>query len=264
MQKLWDKKSLFLYKILDGKIRLVGGCVRDYLRHKKFQDRDIATSLTPAEVIKRLEKYHIPHVDIGQAFGTIVAKVQGTPFEITTLRKDIKTDGRHAVVGFTTSWATDAHRRDFTINALYANVNGVIYDYVGGLEDLKKCHVRFIGNAKRRMTEDYLRVLRYFRFWAQMGEKTVTQDVQKALPQIIPHLKELSWDRRRDEMFKIITGKRGKTSLNMMKKLNVLTDDILKIPFSKKQQKIFVDQKMEKTLESFGFSGYNKEKRRSK
>ena len=131
MQKLWDEKALFLHKILDGKVRLVGGCVRDFLLHKRFEDRDMATTLTPDEVVARLEKNKIPYLDIGRAFGTIAAKVDGTPFEITTLRKDIKTDGRHAVVGFTKSWATDARRRDFTINALYADTKGKIYDYVG-------------------------------------------------------------------------------------------------------------------------------------
>ena len=256
MQKLWDNKALFLHKILDGKVRLVGGCVRDYLRHKKFQDRDMATLLTPDEVVARLEKYHLPYLEIGRAFGTIVAKVDGTPFEITTLRKDIKTDGRHAVVGFTKSWATDARRRDFTINALFADVHGKIYDYVGGLEDLQHNKVRFIGNAKCRMREDYLRLLRYFRFWAKMGETKLDKNVEAALPEIMPHLKELSWDRRRDEMFKIITGKRAITTLKTMKKYCVLSADLLDIPFSKKQRKIFTERHLEKILESFGFSGY--------
>ena len=163
MQQLWDKKALFLYRILNGQVRLVGGCVRDYLRHKRFKDRDMATLLTPDEVIMCLKKNNVEYLDIGRAFGTVVAKVHGTPFEITTLRKDIETDGRHAVVGFTKSWATDARRRDFTINALYADKNGKIYDYVGGVDDLKKGCVRFVGPAKKRMQEDYLRLLRYFR-----------------------------------------------------------------------------------------------------
>ena len=172
MQKLWDKKALFLHRILDGQVRLVGGCVRDFLLHKRFTDRDMATPLTPDEVVARLTKNGIPYLEIGRAFGTIVAKVDETPFEITTLRKDIETDGRHAVVGFTKSWAVDAKRRDFTINALYADAHGKIYDYVGGLEDLKQGRVRFVGPALRRMHEDYLRLLRYFRAHHSGSEPT--------------------------------------------------------------------------------------------
>ena len=258
MQKLWDDKALFLYEILDGKVRLVGGCVRDFLLHKRFEDRDMATTLTPDEIVARLEKNKIPYLEIGRAFGTIVAKVNGTPFEITTLRKDIQTDGRHAVVGFTKSWATDARRRDFTINALYADKNGKIYDYVGGLKDLKANRLCFIGPALQRMKEDHLRLLRYFRFWAKTKSKDINKEVIKALPQIIPLLATLSVDRRRDEMFKIIMGPRANTTLKMMKKYHVLTDDLLKISFSKKQQKVFKEWQLEKMLETFGFSGYKK------
>ena len=256
MQQLWNEKALFLYRILGGRVRLVGGCVRDYLLHRRFQDRDMATTLTPDEVVARLKKNNIAYLDIGRVFGTIVAKVDGTPFEITTLRKDIETDGRHAVVGFTKSWATDARRRDFTINALYADKNGKIYDYTGGLADLKNHKVRFVGKAEKRMQEDYLRILRYFRFWAKMGEKKVDAEVQKALPKIIPFLGTLSVDRRRDEMFKIVTGPRAQTTLRTMQKLNVLTRDLLEIPFSKKQRKIITDQGLEKMLATFGFSAY--------
>ena len=256
MQKLWDKKALFLHRVLDGHVRLVGGCVRDFLLHKRFQDRDMATTLTPDEVVERLGKNKVPYLEIGRAFGTIVAKVEGTPFEITTLRKDIETDGRHAVVGFTKSWATDARRRDFTINALYADVNGKIYDYTGGIEDLKKSRVRFIGDPKRRMQEDYLRLLRYFRFWGQMGARVVPFDVQQAFPCIIPCLKMLSVDRRRDELFKIISGLRARTVLTAMQKLDILTQDLTAISFSKKQRKIIEERGLEKILATFGFSGY--------
>ncbi len=260
MQKLWDQKALFLHRILDGKVRLVGGCVRDFLLHKKFTDRDMATTLTPDEVVSRLKKNDIPYLEIGRAFGTIVAKVAGTPFEITTLRKDIETDGRHAVVGFTKSWAVDAKRRDFTINALYADVRGKIYDYVGGLEDLKKRHVRFVGKAEKRMHEDYLRLLRYFRFWAKTGEKEIDRDVADAIPKILPFLKTLSIDRRRDEMFKIISGPRAKTVLDKMQKLKVLNESLLTLSFSKRQRQMFVQKDLEKMLATFGFSGYKKEK----
>ena len=256
MQKLWDEKALFLHRVLGGQVRLVGGCVRDYLRHQKFHDRDMATPLTPDEVVACLEKHHIPYLEIGRVFGTIVAKVKGTPFEITTLRKDIQTDGRHAVVGFTKSWATDARRRDFTINALYADVTGRVYDYTGGLDDLQHKRLRFIGNPKRRMQEDYLRLLRYFRFWGQMGGRVVPFEIQCVLPLIIPCLHTLSEDRRRDELFKIVTGPRAQTVLTVMKKLDVLTEALTTIHFSKKQRKIIVEKRLEKMLATFGFSDY--------
>ena len=260
MQKLWDKKALFLHRILDGQVRLVGGCVRDHLLGRRFKDRDMATPLTPDEVVDRLTRYYVPYLEIGRAFGTIVAKVGGTPFEITTLRKDIETDGRHAVVGFTKSWATDARRRDFTVNALYADVHGKVYDYVGGVEDLNKHHLRFVGNPEQRMKEDYLRVLRYFRFWAQMGETKVDPEVQQALPKIIPYLATLSQDRRREEMFKIVTGPRAPEVLEMMRQLKVLNQNLLAVPFSKRQRKFIRAAGLEKMLATFGFSGYKKEK----
>ena len=258
MQKLWNKKALFLYRVLDGQVRLVGGCVRDYLMHKRFQDRDMATPLTPDEVLTCLKKNGIPYLDIGRIFGTIVAKVNGTPFEITTLRKDIETDGRHAVVGFTKSWATDARRRDFTINALYADTNGKIYDYTGGLKDLKKRHLRFIGSPQKRMEEDYLRLLRYFRFWARMGERVIDVRVQKALPALIQKLGQLSVERRREELFKIITGPRAKTTLNLMRRLGVLNETLLSVPFSKKQRRFIALKGLEKMLANFGFWEYKR------
>ncbi len=260
MQQLWDKKALFLYRVLDGQVRLVGGCVRDYLCHQKFQDRDMATPLTPDEVVARLEANHIPYLEIGRAFGTIVAKVKGMPFEITTLRKDIETDGRHAVVGFTKSWAADARRRDFTINALYADVKGKIYDYVGGLADLENNRLRFVGQPLQRMQEDYLRILRYFRFWAKMGVEQVDSEVQQALPAVVPFLKKLSQYRRQNEMFKIVTGSRAEVVLQVMKQLDVLNQDLLEVPFSKRQRRAIRKRKLEKMLATFGFSGYKEEK----
>ena len=133
---------------------------------------------------------------------------------------------------------------------------GKIYDYTGGLDDLKKGRVRFVGKAEKRMQEDYLRLLRYFRFWAQMGEKRVDPEVIRALPKIVPFLSTLSVDRRRDEMFKIITGPRAKTTLDMMKKLNVLDENLLGLSFSKKQNKVFKERGLEKMLATFEFSEY--------
>ena len=259
MQKLWDKKAILLYHVLDKRVRLVGGCVRDYLLQQPFADRDMATTLTPDEVVDRLQKHKIPFLEMGRPYGTITANLGGTLFEITTLRKDVQTDGRHAVVAFTKSWATDARRRDFTINALYADVNGKIYDYVGGLEDLKTRRLRFVGCAKKRIQEDYLRLLRYFRFWAKMADEQVDEQVVKALPEIVPCLSSLSVDRRRSEMFKIVAGPRAEETLKMMQQLNVLTPVLTDIAFSKKQRKVLKEKELEKMLATFGFSEYKKE-----
>ena len=253
MIQLWDNHALFLYKILNGQVRLVGGCVRDYLCSKPFQDRDMATTLTPDKVVHLLEKANIPYVDIGKDFGTIIAKVDGVPFEITTLRKDIKTDGRHAVVVWAKRWSTDAKRRDFTINALYADVDGKIWDYVGGLDDLKHHILRFIGDPNKRIKEDYLRILRYFRFFSIMEQRVVPSNIQQAIQQNQQGLYTLSMDRRRDEMFKLICTPYAENTLQVMDSLGVLQSVLTHIPFSKRQLRYIRDQKLEKMLAKFDF-----------
>ena len=256
MTQLWDKRSLYLHKILKGRVRLVGGCVRDHLRGKHFQDRDMATTLTPNAVITLLDKAGIPHVDIGKDFGTVIAKVDGEPFEITTLRKDVKTDGRHAVVCWAKRWPTDAKRRDFTMNALYADVNGKIWDYVGGVEDLKNNRLQFIGPPAKRIKEDYLRILRYFRFFTAMKQTVVPADIQQAIQQNQSGLASLSMDRRRDEMFKLMCLPGANKTLKVMQRMGLLTPVLTDIRFSKKQYQYFTDHKMEKMLATFGFVVY--------
>jgi len=253
MTTLWDNRSQILHHILNGQVRLVGGCVRDFLLNRSFADRDMATPLCPQEVIDLLDKNHIPHVDIGKDFGTIIAKLDGVPFEITTLRKDIKTDGRHAVVAWTNRWSTDARRRDFTINALYADITGKIWDYVGGLDDLKAAQLRFIGNPEQRIKEDYLRILRYFRFFALMHQKEMPADVMQAIQHTQDGLKTLSMERRRDEMFKILCASDSKKTLRVMQKLGLLTPVLTQIAFSKKQKQYFKQHNMEKMLATFQF-----------
>ncbi|MBP5343910.1 MAG: CCA tRNA nucleotidyltransferase [Alphaproteobacteria bacterium] len=253
MMELWDTKAQFLYNVLNGQVRLVGGCVRDYLLKKDFTDRDMATPLTPNQVIQLLEQHHISHVDIGKDFGTIIAKVNGTPFEITTLRKDIKTDGRHAVVAWTKLWHVDAKRRDFTINALYADKDGKIWDYVGGIRDLQQKQLRFIGKAEQRIKEDYLRILRYFRFFALMDLKEIPADILAAIQNNKQGLTQLSMDRRRDEMFKILTAPHPERTLKIMQQAELLTPALTQIIFSKKQKQYFQIHKMEKMLATFQF-----------
>ena len=150
--------------------RFVGGCVRNALLRRPVADIDIATVLTPDAVAAALQAAGIKAVPTGLAHGTVTAVVDGRPFEITTLRRDVETDGRHAVVAFTADWGEDAARRDFTMNALYADLEGQVFDPTGeGLGDLRNGAVRFVGDPAARITEDALRILRFFRFHALYG-----------------------------------------------------------------------------------------------
>ncbi|WP_373475336.1 CCA tRNA nucleotidyltransferase [Sphingorhabdus sp.] len=153
-----------------GGPRIVGGAVRDTLLGVSVTDIDLATPLIPTTVVDRLEAARIKAVPTGIDHGTVTAVVDGKNYEITTLRRDVTTDGRRATVAFSTDWREDAARRDFTINALYADAeSGEIFDYFNGQTDLKAGILRFIGDANQRIAEDYLRILRYFRFLARYG-----------------------------------------------------------------------------------------------
>ena len=149
--------------------RVVGGAVRNALLNEPIGEIDIATTAVPEEVVRRLERDGFKAVPTGIEHGTMTAVIDGRPFEVTTLRQDVETFGRHAKVAFGRDWRADAERRDFTINALSATRAGVVYDYVGGLDDLQARRVRFIGDPNKRIAEDYLRILRFFRFHAGYG-----------------------------------------------------------------------------------------------
>ena len=153
-----------LFEIFGDDIRLVGGCVRDLLLKKPVNDFDFATKNTPQKTTEILERNKIRAVPTGVKFGTITAVINGQNFEITTLRKDNETDGRHCNPQFVDDYFFDAARRDFTINALYLDSTGLVTDYFDGNSDLKAKKVRFIGDAVKRIEEDYLRILRFFRF----------------------------------------------------------------------------------------------------
>ena len=154
---------------LRGQGWFVGGCVRNALLGQPVSDIDVATPLAPDEVTRRLEAAGIRAVPTGLAHGTVTAVAHGTPIEVTTFRADLATDGRRAEVGFTTDMGTDAGRRDFTMNALYADAEGTVVDPLGGLPDLRAGRIRFIGRPEDRIREDYLRILRFFRFHAWYG-----------------------------------------------------------------------------------------------
>lgn len=187
-----------------GSTRLVGGAVRDGLLGLPVNDIDFATVFAPAEVVARLEAAGLKAVPTGIAHGTVTAVAKGFHAEVTTLRRDVATDGRHATVAFTDDWRADAARRDFTINALYANpVSGAIDDYFGGLDDLAARRVRFIGAPLERIAEDHLRILRFFRFSARFA-RTIDADGLAACSARANDLMALSRERVRDEVIKLL------------------------------------------------------------
>ncbi|WP_458388987.1 CCA tRNA nucleotidyltransferase [Sphingomonas sp. F9_3S_D5_B_2] len=189
----------------EGLTRYVGGAVRDDLMGLPVSDVDLATRLLPDEVIRRLEAARIKAVPTGIEHGTVTAVSDGHPFEITTLRQDVSTDGRRATVAFTDDWQTDAARRDFTINALFADPQtGEIFDYFGGSEDLAERRVRFIGEPLQRIAEDHLRILRFFRFHARFGAGQPDPAGLAACTARANDLMALSRERIADELLKLL------------------------------------------------------------
>ena len=180
----------------EGAARYVGGAVRDTLLGLDVKDIDIATVLRPDEVIAKLKTADIRSVPTGIDHGTVTALLAEGPVEITTLRHDVTTDGRRATVAFANDWREDAARRDFTINALYADPKTLeLFDYFGGLEDLPHRRVRFIGDARLRIREDHLRILRYFRFQARFGSQPADKESESACAELAATLKGLSRER---------------------------------------------------------------------
>ena len=189
----------------DGtEVRFVGGCVRDAVSRRAVADIDIATPEPPERVMERLAGAGIRVIPTGLAHGTVTAVVGDRRFEITTLRLDVETDGRRARVAFIDDWTADAARRDFTINALSCTLEGDVYDPFGGLEDLGQGRVRFVGNPRQRIEEDVLRLLRFFRFHAHFGRPPPDRDALAACRAMAPRLPELSGERVRAELFRIL------------------------------------------------------------
>ena len=189
----------------ESKVRFVGGCVRKALCGENIDDIDLATSHEPEGVKKILSKKDIKVIESGISHGTVTAILNQKRFEITTLRKDVSTDGRHANVQFTSNWEEDAQRRDFTINAIYADIEGRIFDPLNGMSDLQKGKIKFIGSPEERMQEDYLRILRYFRFFAQYSKTDYDQNTIKSIKQNINGLNNISNERIFDELKKILS-----------------------------------------------------------
>ena len=187
-----------------GAVRFVGGSVRDTLLGIPVSDLDVATPLPPQRVVELLKGAGIRAVPTGIGHGTITAVLEGGPVEVTTLRRDVSTDGRRATVAFTVDWREDAARRDFTINALDADpATGAIFDYFGGLADLEARHVRFIGDPLQRIAEDHLRILRFFRFLARFGDVADPAGLEACTARS-RDLMALSRERIRDELLKLL------------------------------------------------------------
>ena len=199
------KKLLAALGADEGLTRYVGGAVRDELLGLPVSDIDLATRLKPEEVMRRLQAAGIKAVPTGIDHGTITAVSDGQPVEITSLRRDVSTDGRRATIAFTDEWQEDAARRDFTINALMADpLSGEIYDYFGGLDDLEKRHVRFIGEPLQRIAEDHLRILRFFRFHGRFGAGEPDAAALAACAIRANDLMALSRERIADELLKLL------------------------------------------------------------
>jgi len=187
----------------DSEIRYVGGCIRKILNNEKVDDIDLSTNIRPEETILALKKNQINFFETGIKHGTITAVINQIKFEITSLRKDINTDGRHAEVEFSKNWKEDAVRRDFTFNSIYADLDGNLFDPFNGIDDLKNGNVKFIGDANLRIKEDYLRILRYIRFFLNYSNNDHDQNIKKIIKQNIVGIKKLSNERLLDELKKI-------------------------------------------------------------
>ena len=209
-QELKDKSEV--NKIFDAinsynnisEVRYVGGCVRKILNKENTDDIDLATNLTPDQVKACLDNNKIKYFETGLEHGTITAKIDNQNFEITTLRKDVKTDGRHAIVEYTTSWEEDALRRDFTINSIYSDIDGNLYDPNNGHKDLINGIIKFIGEPETRIKEDYLRIIRYLRFYSGYSNVDHELNIIKIIKQNIEGLGKVSKERQFNELQKII------------------------------------------------------------
>ena len=197
---------------VNSEIRYVGGCVRKIINKEDFDDIDLAVNLNPKDVCEALDKKNIKYYESGIKHGTITALINDIKFEITSLRKDIDTDGRHAKVEFSENWKEDASRRDFTINSIYADIDGSLFDPFDGKKDLENGKVLFIGNAETRIKEDYLRILRYIRFFLNYSKVKHETSVIKIIKKNLTGMMSISAERLLDELQKLVRS-RGFTKL---------------------------------------------------
>ena len=207
-----EKFALLLFSAIENysetsELRYVGGCIRKILNNETIDDIDFAVNLKPNECIEALKKHNIKYYETGIEHGTVTAIIGNKKFEITSLRKDISTDGRHAKVEFSNNWLEDASRRDFTINSIYADIDGNLYDPFNGKRGLELGKVEFIGDIEKRIKEDYLRILRYVRFFLNYSKLEHSEKVKKIIKQNINGISNISSERLLDEYKKIIKSK---------------------------------------------------------
>ena len=188
----------------DSEVRYVGGCIRKIINKEKVDDIDLATNLKPDQVCEAMKKNNINYYESGLSHGTITASIDEFKFEITTLREDVETYGRHADVKFSKDWKKDASRRDFTINSIYSDKDGNIFDPFNGRQDLQHGLINFIGDADKRIKEDYLRILRYLRFFLDYSKQPHNLEVLRKIRLNIGKITDLSKERLLDELKKII------------------------------------------------------------
>lgn len=208
----------------EGHVRVVGGAVRNHLLGEFVADVDLATTLLPQEVMRIAERAGFGVHPTGLEHGTVMVTHLHAHFEVTTLRRDVATDGRRAVVAFTQDWAEDAARRDFTLNALYCDAQGKCFDYTNGYTDLRKRRVKFVGKASQRIREDYLRILRFFRFHARIGTSTPDKEAISACVKEKRGLKTLSAERIRQELMKLLVAPRAVETLKVMAEHRILRE----------------------------------------
>jgi poly(A) polymerase len=226
---LKDRKLQSLFRAIataGGEARVAGGAVRNALLGEPVTEVDIATTLTPQAVTAAATAAGFDVKPTGIEHGTVLVIVQRAPFEVTTLRKDVETDGRHATVKFTDDWREDALRRDFTINAMFCDAAGNISDYTEGCRDILTRKVKFVGTPSQRIKEDYLRILRFFRFHARYGKGAPDAKGLAACARFRKGLRTLSAERLRQEMLKLLAARRAVETLKVMAKVKVL-DEVL-------------------------------------
>jgi tRNA nucleotidyltransferase/poly(A) polymerase len=223
---LADERLQQLMRVIAGTdedIRIVGGAVRNWLMRREVADIDLATTASPQIVTARARQAGMKPVATGIDHGTVTVVVDGTPFEVTTLREDVATDGRHAAVEFGRDWATDARRRDFTVNALYATADGDVVDLIGGIADCMARRIRFIGDPDARIREDYLRILRLFRFHATFSDGPIDPDGLAASIRLRDGLRTLSAERIGHETLKLVMADHAPDVLEVMHDTGILS-----------------------------------------
>lgn len=235
-----------------GKARVVGGAVRDAVLGRKPGDVDVATTLLPDAVMAAAKNAGIRAVPTGFEHGTVTLVVEGHPTEVTTLRRDVRTDGRRAVVAFTEDWTVDAMRRDFTINALYADLDGTLYDPADGYADLIGRRVRFIGEPDLRIHEDRLRILRFFRFHAEIGQGELDRAGLAACARAAGQMAKLSAERVRHEMFRLLAAPGVVAAAGAMSEAGVLAGiGLAAVDIGRLQRLVTIEEKLHRLGDGF-------------